>query len=197
LVLSPALWYSYQADERGNLRGGEHDLRTTLIASVLVIPFEAYIGHHELALTQIGSSVQLLESWTKKYRNPSVERVSSPTTSTLEDELVYAFDRFEVEAMIFNDKIPSNSTFQRKVIGPQPWKTCQSVLKLLNRLRPLGSSYNVEPGISFEWLGAMTRTQLDLTSTRTFSTESKQILPRKPAWRETNTARRSIDSTHP
>ncbi len=47
---------------REAIMAGKHDLRTALIASILIITFQTLHGNHELALTQIRSSIQLLES---------------------------------------------------------------------------------------------------------------------------------------
>jgi hypothetical protein len=74
-----------------------------MVASILLITFETYHGNQGLALAQIESSVQLLENWTAQPERSSGERVSSPAPDTVEDELIKAFDRFEIEAMIFND----------------------------------------------------------------------------------------------
>jgi Fungal specific transcription factor domain len=89
---------------RHAIETGKHDLRTALIASILLIAFETYHGNHEVAIDQIESSVQLLENWTAKPERSRDDRVSSPEPDTVEDELVQAFDRFDIECMIFKDK---------------------------------------------------------------------------------------------
>jgi hypothetical protein len=88
---------------REAIEKGKHSLRNAMVASILLITFETYHGNQGLALAQIESSVQLLENWTVQPERSTGERVSSPAPDTVEDELIQAFDRFEIEAMIFND----------------------------------------------------------------------------------------------
>lgn len=99
---------------RQGIETGKHDLRTALIASILLITFETYHGNQELALTQIESSVQLLENWSTKSEISNGERVSSPAPDTVDDELVQAFDRLEVEAIVFRDTLPLEQHQLRK-----------------------------------------------------------------------------------
>jgi Fungal specific transcription factor domain len=99
---------------REAIESGKHDLRTALLASILLITFETYHGNQDLALAQIESSVQLLENWSTQPERSSVQRVASPAPDTVDDELVQAFDRLEVEAIIFKDISPLEQHRLRK-----------------------------------------------------------------------------------
>jgi len=91
---------------REAIETGKHDLRTAMIASILLITFETYHGNHATALAQIESSIQLLENWTTMTKKSNGERLSSPAPDIVDDELVQAFDRLEVEGVVFRDTAP-------------------------------------------------------------------------------------------
>lgn len=90
------------------------DLRTTLLASILIIAFEIYHGNHESALDQIRSSIQLLEDWTAPYDDSLDGTKLSPSPHTVEDDLVHAFYRLEIEGMVYIDKLPIECHLARK-----------------------------------------------------------------------------------
>jgi hypothetical protein len=90
------------------------DLRTTLLASILIIAFEIYHGNHESALDQIRSSVQLLEDWTAPHIKSLDNSSLSPSPHTVEDDLVHAFYRLEIEGMVYIDKLPIECHLARK-----------------------------------------------------------------------------------
>jgi hypothetical protein len=92
----------------------KQDLRTTLLASILIIAFEIYHGNHESALDQIRSSVQLLEDWTAPYNCTLDTAALSPSPHTVEDDLVHAFYRLEIEGMVYIDKLPVQCHLSRK-----------------------------------------------------------------------------------
>jgi len=99
---------------REAIETGKHDLRTALIASILLITFETYHGNERTALAQIESSIQLLENWSINIEKSSGEKVSSPAPDTVDDELVQAFDRLDVEGVIFRDTAPLEQHRLRK-----------------------------------------------------------------------------------
>ena len=94
----------------------KQDLRTTLLASILIIAFEIYHGNHESALDQIRSSVQLLEDWTAPHHCSldSAGAGISPSPHTVEDDLVHAFYRLEIEGMVYIDQLPVSCHLTRK-----------------------------------------------------------------------------------
>lgn len=92
----------------------KQDLRTTLLASIMIIAFEIYHGNLDSALDQIKSSVQLLEEWTAPYARTNETSTLSPSQQTVEDDLVHAFYRLEIEGMVYIDKIPVESHISRK-----------------------------------------------------------------------------------
>ena len=80
------------------------DLRTTLVASILIICFETYHGNFELAGRQIYTAMQMLESWTSKqaYTMSDPLKLSSPAPDIIEDDLIHAFVRLDLQAMSNN-----------------------------------------------------------------------------------------------
>jgi hypothetical protein len=92
----------------------KQDLRTTLLASILIITFETYHGNHEAALTQIRSSIQLLEDWMTPNSRPIDSSSLSPSPCTVGDELIHTFNRLEIEAMVYLDTLPIACHISRK-----------------------------------------------------------------------------------
>ncbi|KAE9377258.1 hypothetical protein N431DRAFT_368998 [Stipitochalara longipes BDJ] len=99
---------------REAIETGKHDLRTALIASILLITFETYHGNQATALAQIESSVRLLENWSMSTEKSTGGRVSSPAPDTVDDELVQALDRLEMEGIMFRDPVPLEQHRLRK-----------------------------------------------------------------------------------
>ncbi|KFY44075.1 hypothetical protein V494_01650 [Pseudogymnoascus sp. VKM F-4513 (FW-928)] len=81
------------------------DLRTTLVASILIICFETYHGNFELAGRQIYTAMQMLEIWTSKqaYTMSDPLKISSPAPDIIEDDLIHAFIRLDLQAMSNNE----------------------------------------------------------------------------------------------
>lgn len=69
-----------------------HDLQTALVASVLIICFETYHGNYSSAAQQIRTGVRLIED--SKRRKGA---------SRIDDDLVRAFDRLDVQSMSHSD----------------------------------------------------------------------------------------------
>ncbi|KAE9369404.1 hypothetical protein N431DRAFT_560236 [Stipitochalara longipes BDJ] len=83
----------------------ERDLRTTLISCLLFTCFETLNGCSDAAITQIYAGVRITEEWQLQYVRNSNELtpVSSPRPLVIEDELLHAFSRLELEAMTYKD----------------------------------------------------------------------------------------------
>ncbi|CZR63158.1 uncharacterized protein PAC_13055 [Phialocephala subalpina] len=69
-----------------------HDLHTALVASVLIICFETYHGNYSSAAQQIRTGVRLIEDSKRRKGSAGVE-----------EELVRAFDRLDVQSMSHSD----------------------------------------------------------------------------------------------
>ena len=76
----------------------KHDLRTKLLASILIICFETYHGYYDSAARQVRTSVKLLEEAEKKKKSYGM------TQEPIEDELVRVFDRLDVQLMSHTDQ---------------------------------------------------------------------------------------------
>jgi hypothetical protein len=98
---------------------GPPNLRSTLITSLLIICFEAFHGNYFSALAQIHIALRLLEDWAKTLKpgphSPSgICRlysdgtgfpfdIRSPSPGVIEDELILAFSRVNLQSLAFVD----------------------------------------------------------------------------------------------
>ncbi|TVY67375.1 Transcriptional regulatory protein moc3, partial [Lachnellula suecica] len=81
---------------RRDVAGGKHDLRTTLIASLLFYCFESFQGYHELAISQVYTGLKLIREWASSFYKPrSQEKV--------EDDVLRAFGSLEIQVMLYAD----------------------------------------------------------------------------------------------
>jgi hypothetical protein len=77
---------------------GTQDLRTTLITCLVIVVFEAFHGNSTIADNQIQTGVSLIQEWKATYPSPRVVKgISSPNPYIIEDELVEAFARLELQ----------------------------------------------------------------------------------------------------
>jgi hypothetical protein len=74
--------------------GGKQDLRMTLITCVVIVCFETFHGNHESAARQAIIGMDLIENR---------ERTKLEDSSTIEEELIRAFERLDIQAMSFID----------------------------------------------------------------------------------------------
>jgi hypothetical protein len=83
----------------------ERDLRATLISCLLFTCFETLNGCSDAAITQIYAGVRITEEWQIRHvQDPNhLTPVSSPKPLIIEDELLHAFSRLELEAMTYKD----------------------------------------------------------------------------------------------
>jgi Fungal specific transcription factor domain/Fungal Zn(2)-Cys(6) binuclear cluster domain len=86
-------------------RGSERDLRTTLISCLLFTCFETFNGCSDAAIAQIYAGVRIIEEWQRQHIQDAdhLTPVSSPRPLAIEDDLLHAFDRLEMEAMTYRD----------------------------------------------------------------------------------------------
>ena len=80
-------------------------MRATLIAYLLFTCFETFNGFLDGALTQIYASVRIIEEWQRQHAQLPKHKTSvfSPQTLVIEDELIRAFGRLELDAICYQD----------------------------------------------------------------------------------------------
>lgn len=87
-----------------DVAGGKHDLRTTLIASLLFYCFESFHGYHELAISQVYTGLKLIREWASSFYAPGkVVRLGSENPYEVEDDIVRAFGSLEIQVMLYAD----------------------------------------------------------------------------------------------
>jgi len=72
------------------------NLRTKLLASIIVICFESYLGDFKAVASQIRTGVRLLEQWKQKHARPGIHPLLSPAPNVIEDELIILFERLNI-----------------------------------------------------------------------------------------------------
>lgn len=95
---------------RENIFGERYNSRTALLASILIICFETYHGYHESAARQVRTSIRLLE----ELKTKDAHGVPS---DPIEDELVCAFDRLDIQAMSHTDQLSLDEHIRLKDSG--------------------------------------------------------------------------------
>jgi hypothetical protein len=95
---------------------GKKDLRTTLITCLVIVCFETFHGNHESAVAQVRAGLDLIKDWFTK-NTPSTDDgvgIKSSLPSVVEDELIHAFRRLDIQAMSFPDTRSDNATPMKK-----------------------------------------------------------------------------------
>jgi hypothetical protein len=110
--------YSFALKEYGkairNMRAtliasnNESGIRKALIGCLLVFCFESFQGNRELALSHAKSGCQLLEDWLsrKSALCSRTEALSSPEPTIIEDDLLHAFYRLDLQVMTIDASQP-------------------------------------------------------------------------------------------
>jgi hypothetical protein len=98
---------------------GKQDLRTTLITCFAIVCFETFHGNHESALAQVKTGLELIEDWFIKNARLKSDGIGtvSPMPSVIEDELIHAFGRLDIQAMSFLDTRPIECHHHMKTYG--------------------------------------------------------------------------------
>ncbi|RDW68674.1 hypothetical protein BP5796_09331 [Coleophoma crateriformis] len=96
---------------RQTLSDGEEYLRKTLIGCLLVFCFEGFQGNQTVAISHAQSGYALLRNWIQKRINSHVQQrglwpISSPAPDAVEDDLVHAFHRLDLQIMSVVDIQP-------------------------------------------------------------------------------------------
>ncbi len=81
---------------------GKQDLRTTLITCIVIICFESFSGNHDSAVQQTLVGINLVENFLKD--GPACTQPYD--FSSIEQEIVHAFGRLDIQAMSFLDPRP-------------------------------------------------------------------------------------------
>jgi hypothetical protein len=92
------------------------DVRTQLLASVLIICFESYLGDAKTAEFQVRTSVRLLNQWKQKHTKPWTQPLQSPAPTVVEDELIHLFERLDLE-LSQGDTMTQEEHIVRKDMG--------------------------------------------------------------------------------
>lgn len=83
------------------------DVRTMLLGCVLTACFETFHGDHQSAIAQIQSGLSLVEDWhvgiSDSKNADNLLGTTSPSPYTIEDELMQALGRLDIQAMSFLD----------------------------------------------------------------------------------------------
>ncbi|KAH6696759.1 hypothetical protein BKA61DRAFT_248791 [Leptodontidium sp. MPI-SDFR-AT-0119] len=87
--------------------GAESRFQNSLIASLLTVCFESYLGNQEIALTQIRTGVDILFKWPFKCKvqddDLSTIKLMSKDYTFLDEDLVSTFILLDFQAMAFED----------------------------------------------------------------------------------------------
>lgn len=96
---------------RNSISNDGKDLRKALVGCLLVICFEGLQGNYVQALMHAVSGNQLLQAWLSKqtYPSPEKEGIASPNSHIIEDELVLAFGRLDLQVMAYVDPRPASA----------------------------------------------------------------------------------------
>lgn len=99
------------AGDGRSVEKGKTDLRKALVGCLLVICFESLQGNYVQALMHAVSGNQLLQGWLSKqtYSDPRKEGLSSPRPEIIEDELILAFGRLDLQVMAYVDLRPASA----------------------------------------------------------------------------------------
>jgi hypothetical protein len=92
-------------------------IRKALVGCLLVFCFESFQGSRDIAISHAKSGYQLLQDWLARY-SPSSTRtntLSSPDPTVVEDDLLHAFYRLDLQIMTIDASRPSelHNTAQR------------------------------------------------------------------------------------
>jgi hypothetical protein len=82
------------------------DIRMVLIACLLVVCFEGLHGSPVAAMTHAAHGVKLLHRWLETYGGSELSLLKPPAPDIIEDELIYVFNRLDLQVLTFFDTRP-------------------------------------------------------------------------------------------
>ena len=86
----------------------ENSIRKALICCLLVFCFEVFQGNHDLAILHAKSGFKLLQEWlvTKPYSSSSAGGISYVGHTSIENDIVRAFNRLDLQIMTYTNSDP-------------------------------------------------------------------------------------------
>ena len=91
---------------QATLSDGRDPLRKTLLACLLIFCFETFCGNQTSALLHAQSGIDFLRKWQPNQHTSAMAGVQSPEPSLIEDELVQAFARLDLQIVTVMDMRP-------------------------------------------------------------------------------------------
>ena len=124
---------------RKMMKSGKEDLRTILIASILIVCFENYYGNYKSATWQIRSAIKLIED--RKTRQKCQKHIPLPTNRlqelcVVEDDIISTFDRLDSQTTWFYDGFSLDEHLQLKDAGSEIMATMPSTFSMVSESRP-------------------------------------------------------------
>ena len=95
--------YSKAVQEmRNDTVSGSQDIRSALIACLVIICFEAFYGNHESALNQLGAGLGLINTWFENRTGGIQDSTKSVSTASaiIDNELIQAYARLDVHVLM-------------------------------------------------------------------------------------------------
>lgn len=122
---------------RNAISSQKHNLRTTLLTCLLIICFESLHGNHESAIAQMQIGIRLLEDFIDSRRKSLLDQdvsnsanstgistitlpsfaLHSPAPDLIEDDLLQAFARLDMQANSFIDSRPIDYHLEKRNHG--------------------------------------------------------------------------------
>lgn len=154
------------------LSSRQQNLRQALIACLLVFCFESYIGNQVAAITHAQSGITLLHQWKSNTKASSTD-IQSPNPHIIEDELVQAFTRLDLQVIPLDSRpLKFHQTIKMDCFTalqkmPRVFKTldeariwCEQLLRWNYHFRAesavVGKSQEIDmKGLPMAWQGSM------------------------------------------
>jgi hypothetical protein len=113
------------------------DLRTMLIGCILLACFESFHGNHQSAIAQMQSGLSLLEDWHSQNTRNSDEVLgtSSPSPFVVDDEILQALGRLDLQSMTFLDPRPKETHNRMRNYGQASINTMPETFSTLMEAR--------------------------------------------------------------
>jgi hypothetical protein len=114
-------------------------LRSWLLGCLLTYAFESWSGQHTSSLKHVQFGLMLLQIWFKdkhslQHSSPtSWPPITSPTPSTLEDELIHTFGCLDIVFLNYIDILPLTVHARiTAVVTPEPNSVMPTVIKFIS-----------------------------------------------------------------
>jgi hypothetical protein len=114
---------------------GGRGTRTALIACLLVVCFEGLYASHVQAMVHAQNGVKLLHEWLREKSSPNHSLLSSPAPHVIEDELIHAFHRLDLQVLTYHDTRPAELHQSFKIHADMALKGMPSIFLSLPQAR--------------------------------------------------------------